>query len=114
MSYLAARDQMIDAIQNQINERKAMLLENNKKIQKTAKENEFLIEVAKDYKQYNDYIKRQKEEQIKSYGIIYDYLDKIIDDTNLSTKSLKEVKYEQSLIYNNINNLKTELDSIIS
>ena len=37
MSYLAARDQMIDAIQNQINERKAMLLENHKNIQQTAK-----------------------------------------------------------------------------
>ena len=48
MSYLAARDQMIDAIQNQINERKAMLLENHKNIQQTAKENEFLIEIAKE------------------------------------------------------------------
>jgi hypothetical protein len=113
MSYLAARDQMIDAIQNQINERKAMLLENHKNIQQTAKENEFLIEIAKDYKQYNDYIKKQKEEQIKSYGIIYEYLDKIIADTNFNTNALKDIKYEQSLIFNNINNLKNELDSII-
>ena len=113
MSYLAARDQMIDAIQKQINERKAMLLENHKKMQEIAKENEFLLEVANDYNKYNDYIKKQKEEQIKSYGIIYEYLDKIISDTILSTNALKDVKYEQSLIYNNINNLKNELDSII-
>lgn len=110
---LAVRDKTIQELQNQIAERKKLLIQKHKSLKQTIHENDFLEDVYQDYGKYHAFIKKQKEEQIAAFEIINNYLEKIILETKLTDKSLNEAKFEQRLITQRINVIKKELEEII-
>jgi len=110
---LAVRDKTIQDLQNQIAERKNLLIKKHKNLKQVIHDNEFLEDVYQDYGKYHGFIKKQKEEQIAAFEIINDYLEKIILETKLTDKSLSEAKMEQRVIMQRINDIKKELEEII-
>jgi hypothetical protein len=107
---LAMRDKTIEDLKRTIEERKRLLLLKHKSLKTTIKENDFLADVAQDYNKYYSFIKKQKEDQIAAFEIINRYLEKIISDSKITEKSLKEAKNEQREIIEIIDGIRKELE----
>lgn len=111
---VAIRDKRIASLQNQIENRRKLLLENGKNLKVITDENEYLREIADDYNKYFDYIKEKKEQQIKAFDLIYKYLERLIKSNNYTEEEMINATREQKEILDKINLIKVELDDIIN
>lgn len=111
---VAVRDKTIATLQEQITNRKRLLRENNHKFNKILNENEYLNEISDDYHKYFDYIKDQKEHQIKAFSLIHKYLERLIKSNSISESEITNALRDQKEILEKINHVKSELDEIIN
>lgn len=111
---LASRDLYLQKIENQIMAKRQMLLAKQKMLRKTSKQNVFLEDVQNDYSSYYDFIIKQKENQLRSMGIIKQYLDDIIVSGQLTEEDIFQAKNEQKQILGEIGNIKGSLDEIMT
>jgi hypothetical protein len=110
---LAERDLYLVHIDTLMDEKRKMLLEKQKTLQQTAKENEYLEMVRNDYRKYYNHIVKQKEDQIKAMNYLKQYIDEIIVDGNLTDVDLENAKMEQDELIQEMDNIKGKLDEII-
>jgi len=111
---VAVRDKNIKSLQEQISNRKRLLRENNHKLNIILNENEYLNEISGDYQKYFEYIKDQKEHQIKAFSLIHKYLERLIKSNSITEAEMVNAIRDQRDILEKINNVKSELDDIIN
>lgn len=111
---LAERDLKLLDIENQIKKRQKMILEKGRQLEHTKKENQFLEHVYKDYHKYYTYILTQKEQQIKSFNILQNYLDNLMSTEKMTTEEVENMKNEQGSILKELDKIKKEMDTLIS
>ena len=111
---VAIRDKRIASLQIQIENRRKLLASNNKKLKIITDENEYLNEIANDYNKYFDYIKENKEQQIKAFDLIYKYLERLIKSNNYTEEEMINATREQKEIVEQIDLIKNELNDIIN
>ena len=109
---LAERDLYLVHIDTLMDEKRKMLLEKQKTLQQTAKENEYLEMVRNDYRKYYDYIAKQKEDQIRAMNYLSQYIDEIIVNGKLTDADLENAKMEQDELIQEMDNIKSKLDEI--
>ena len=95
---ISIRDKLLDNLQIELEHRKNMLKKKSMSIQSLSSENRFLENVKDDYSKHYQYIKKIKEEQYRSMGVIADYLDNLLDQTNIADKSVRKAKNQQNKI----------------
>lgn len=100
-------EQLIEAKRN-------MLIEKQKKIRFISKQNTFLGAVKEDYDKYNNYIIKQREDQLKALQILNYYLDDLSRSSNLTKANIKDSKFEQQKIVNEIKKVQKNLNNLIS
>ena len=110
---LAERDLYLVHIDTLMDEKRKMLLEKQKTLQQTAKENEYLEMVRNDYRKYYNHIVKQKEDQINAMNYLKQYIDEIIVDGKLTDVDLENAKMEQDELIQEMGNIKGKLDEII-
>jgi len=110
---LAERDLYLVHIDTLMDEKRKMLLEKQKTLQQTAKENEYLEMVRNDYRKYYNHIVKQKEDQINAMNYLKQYIDEIIVDGKLTDTDLENAKMEQDELIQEMDNIKGKLDEII-
>jgi hypothetical protein len=110
---LAERDLYLVHIDTLMEEKRKMLLEKQKTLQQTAKENEYLEMVRNDYRKYYNHIVKQKEDQINAMNYLKQYIDEIIVDGKLTDVDLENAKMEQDELIQEMDNIKGKLDEII-
>ena len=110
---LAERDLYLVHIDTLMDEKRKMLLEKQKTLQQTAKENEYLEMVRNDYRKYYNHIVKQKEDQIKAMNYLKQYIDEIIVDGKLTDVDLENAKMDQDELIQEMDNIKSKLDEII-
>lgn len=110
---LAERDLYLVHIDTLVDEKRRMLLEKQKALQETAKENEYLEIVRNDYKKYYDYIAKQKEDQIRAMNYLSQYIDEIIVNGKLTDADLENAKMEQGELIQEMGQIKRTLDEIV-
>ena len=110
---LAERDLYLVHIDTLVDEKRRMLLEKQKALQETAKENEYLEIVRNDYKKYYDYIAKQKEDQIRAMNYLNKYIDEIIVNGKLTDADLENAKMEQGELIQEMGQIKRTLDEIV-
>ena len=110
---LAERDLYLVHIDTLMEEKRKMLLEKQKTLQQTAKENEYLEMVRNDYRKYYNHIVKQKEDQINAMNYLKQYIDEIIVDGKLTDVDLENAKMEQDELIQEMGNIKSKLDEII-
>jgi hypothetical protein len=110
---LAERDLYLVHIDTLMDEKRKMLLEKQKTLQQTAKENEYLEMVRNDYRKYYNHIVKQKEDQINAMNYLNQYIDEIIVDGKLTDVDLENAKMEQDELIQEMGNIKSKLDEII-
>jgi hypothetical protein len=110
---LAERDLYLVHIDTLMDEKRKMLLEKQKTLQQTAKENEYLEMVRNDYRKYYNHIVKQKEDQINAMNYLKQYIDEIIVDGKLTDTDLENAKMEQDELIQEMGHIKGKLDEII-
>ena len=110
---LAERDLYLVHIDTLMDEKRKMLLEKQKTLQQTAKENEYLEMVRNDYRKYYNHIVKQKEDQINAMNYLNQYIDDIIVNGKLTDVDLENAKMEQDELIQEMGNIKSKLDEII-
>ena len=109
---ISIRDKVLDNLQVELGHRKNILRNKFVNIDELSKENTFLSGVKDDYKKHYGYIKKIKEEQYRSMGVLADYLDNLLQQTDGANESLRIVKKQQKSVISEMNKIKDEIDDI--
>ncbi len=109
---LAERDLYLVHIDTLMDEKRKMLLEKQKTLQQTAKENEYLEMVRNDYKKYYNHIVKQKEDQINAMNYLKQYIDEIMVNGKLTDVDLENAKMEQDELIQEMADIKSKMDEI--
>jgi len=110
---LAQRDMRLSQIENEIKNKKMLLVRKRKDLDKKEKLNEYLSGVKTDYNKYYDYIVEEKQQQMNTLNLLKEYLDDLVQTENLVDRQLRTVRRDQKDILGEIDNIKNELDNII-
>jgi hypothetical protein len=110
---LAERDKYLSEIEEEIKSKKNLLLEKRKYLKKISGDNRFLTGVNRDYQTYYDFIKKQKEDQMKTLNYLNDYISDMMVTTKLTDQDIAESNKEQRRILSEIKNIRKSLEEII-
>lgn len=113
MTSLAERDIKIDILRQVLKESLEYMNSKSDTIQTISKDNEFLIDVAKDYHTYNSIIKQQKIKQMELFETLNQYINTISDTMSKTDNILKQSENQKHQIMEEIKSLKKEIDDII-
>ncbi len=101
-------------LQYVIEAKRNMLLKKQKKIQRISKQNAFLEHIKNDYLNYNNYIVKQKQDQIKALQMLNIYLHDLNRSGQLSEHNIQDAKIEQQKIVKELKSIKHGLDKIMN
>ena len=101
-------------LQYVIEAKRNMLLKKQRKIQTIAKQNAFLEHIKNDYLNYNNYIVKQKQDQLTALNLLNNYIDDLSRSGNLSKHNIRDAKMEQRKIVKELNSIKHGLDKIMN
>ncbi len=101
-------------LQYVIEAKRNMLLKKQKKIQRISKQNAFLEHIKNDYLNYNNYIVKQKQDQIKALQMLNIYLHDLNRSGQLSEHNIQDAKIEQQKIVKELKYIKHGLDKIMN
>lgn len=110
---LRERDNQFMQIQELIESKRNLLYEKQQKLKKISKQNQFLELIKDDYSNYYNFIKQQKNEQIKALELLDNYIDDLTQTGKLTKNNIEDAKQEQKNILNEVKNIKTSLDEMI-
>ena len=110
---ISIRDKLLDNLQIELGHRKNMLKKKSMNIQSLSSENRFLENVKGDYQKHYQYMKKIKEEQYRSMGIIADYLDNLLEQTEVADKSVRRAKNQQKKILTEMGKIEEEIKDLM-
>ena len=111
---LAERDSHIIRIEQQIEAKRKLLLEKQKKMNVLAKQNAFLVGVRDDYNRYHQYVVKQKQDQINAMESLHQYLADLANSTDMTVNNIKDASIEQDKILKVMRKIKGELDELVN
>ena len=107
------KDTQLMKIEEIIDSKRKMLINKQKRLRFMSKQNAFLDAVREDYDKYNDYIVKQKHEQMKAFGVLNSYITDLNRSTKLTKQNMVDSKEEQRKIVNEIKSIQHNLDEIV-
>ena len=107
------KDTQLMKIEELISSKRKMLINKQKRLRFMSKQNAFLGAVKEDYDKYNDYIVKQKQEQMKAFGVLNSYITDLNRSTKLTKQNMVDSKEEQRKIVNEIKSIQHNLDEIV-
>jgi len=111
---LGQRDLHLLQIQQEIKNKKNLLVRKKKELDTKQQLNEYLNGVKEDYSKYYDFILNEKRQQHSALMLLKEYVDDLIHTENLVDEQLRTAKHDQKDIINEIDKVKAELDEIVS
>lgn len=106
-------DNELMTVQELINKKRRYLLEKQMYIQHLEKQNKFLRDVRNDYNTYNQYMVKQRQDQILALHILNEYVQDLAISGKLTKTDLDDAKQEQANVLSEINKLKGSLGTIV-
>ena len=110
---ISIRDKLLDNLQIELEHRKNMLKKKSIDIQSLSSENRFLENVKDDYQKHYQYMKKIKEEQYRSMGIIADYLDSLLEQSKIADNSVRKAKNQQNKILSEMGKIEEEIEDLM-
>jgi chromosome segregation ATPase len=111
---LKKKDEEFIHLQELIEKKRNSLMIKQQKLQVISKQNHFLEEVQKDYAKYYNFIVEQKRDQIKALELLNNYISDLTKSNRLTKHNIEDATEEQKKIVQEIQNIKTSLDSLLS
>lgn len=110
---LAQRDLNLLQIEREIMNKKYLLVNKKKDLDKKQKLNNYLDTVKDDYTKYYDFIVNEKQQQYNALLLLKEYMNDLTKTENLVDEQLRSVKHDQKDIIREIDKVKNELDELI-
>jgi hypothetical protein len=107
------KDTQLMKIEEIIDTKRKMLINKQKRLRFMSKQNAFLDAVREDYDKYNEYIVKQKHDQMKALRVLQSYIDDLNRSTKLTKQNMTDSKEEQRKIVNEIKSIQHNLDEIV-
>jgi hypothetical protein len=111
---LAERDLNLFQVEQEIKNKKMLLVKKKKDLDNKYKLNHYLNGVKNDYSKYYDYILKEKQQQQNALTLLKEYIDDLIKTEHLVDDQLRTAKHDQKDIINEIDKVKDELDELIN
>lgn len=112
--YREMQDDEYLQLQNIIEAKRNMLIRKQKQLKRISKYNNLLQQIRDDYSKYNDYIVKQKQDQLTALRSLNTYIGDLTRSGNLSKNNIHDAKIEQRKIVKELNSIKRGLDKIIN
>lgn len=96
-----------------IDTEKKSLIDDVEELERERETNEFLKEIASDYKRYHESLVAQKKRQQEELMKILDYLDSLLETQAVTKYTLSHTQNEQKRVINEIKQLQKDMDNII-
>jgi hypothetical protein len=110
---LAERDNYVRRIEDQILAKREMLVKKRHYLDNIMHSNRFLQRIRNDYAKYNDYIRREKEEQLRAMQLLHQYTKDLEDSGERMEKDFKVIQRDSDYIMNEIGTLRTQLNDLV-
>jgi hypothetical protein len=110
---LAERDLHLIQIEQEIMNKKRLLVKKKKDFDKKQKLNQYLDGVKVDYTKYYDYIVVEKKQQYNALMLLKEYMSDLMKTEHLVDDQLRTAKHNQKDIIREIDKVKVELDELI-
>ena len=110
---LPEQDSYLVEIDKQIQIKRKFLLERRHHLEKASQENKFLTTVKNDYQKYQNYILKQKQEQIGAMNTLDQYLDDLIVTGKMTQSDIDQSKKDKREILGEISKIKKDLDDLM-
>ena len=94
----------------EIDKKRKILKDEYKILQERKTENKFLEQVYGDYKNYYSLIVQEKQKQYESLLNISNYLDSLIQETNIAKDKLEQLKNDKYKILGKIDEVRSEIN----
>ena len=98
----------------EINKRKEFLKDEYKILQERKRENNFFEQVYDDYKKYYSLIIEEKQKLYEALQNISNYLDSLIEESNMAKDKLEELKNDKYKILGKIEQVRSEINDFTS
>lgn len=96
-----------------VNKEKQILVNQMEDLEEEREQNEFLKEIAHDYKRYKNAIINQKKNQQRQLLKILNYLDQIMETNAVTKYTLSHTYNEQKRLVNEIKQIQRDMDNIL-
>ena len=96
-----------------VNKEKQILVNQMEDLEEEREQNEFLKEIAHDYKRYKNAIINQKKNQQTQLLKILNYLDQIMETNAVTEYTLSHTHNEQKRLVNEIKQIQRDMDNIL-
>jgi hypothetical protein len=111
---LATRDLKLIQITEEIQNKKKLILNKKKELEKKKSVNTYLEIVSNDYNNYYNYILKQKQNEFKAMNLLNSYVSDLLNTNKLVDNQLRLAKHDQKEILNEIDKIQGELNNIIA
>jgi len=110
---LGERDLYIRKLEEEIKNKKALLLQETTNIENVKKGNKLLDGVHKKYKAYYDTIVKEKQQQQDAMMLLNQYLDELIKNEHISEKQVKGARKDQQDIIEEMEKITLDLKDLV-
>jgi hypothetical protein len=110
---LGERDLYLQKLEENIKNKKALLLKETTNIENVKKDNKLLEGVHQKYKVYYDGIVKEKQQQYDAMMLLNQYLDELIKKEHISGKQINHAKKDQQDIIGEMEKITMELKEIV-
>lgn len=110
---LAERDLQLIQIEQEIMNKKRLLVKKKKELDKKYDSNHYLSGIKDDYTKYYDYIVKEKQQQHNALLLLNEYINDLMKTEHLVDEQLRTAKHDQKDILKEIDKVKVELDELI-
>jgi hypothetical protein len=110
---LGERDLYIRRLEEEIKNKKELLITQAKDVENVKKSNKFLDGIHKNYKSYYDGAVKEKQQQYDAMMLLREYLDELIKKEKMSGRQLSAVKRDQKDIIMEMDKITHELKDMI-
>jgi hypothetical protein len=108
------KDLKIYRMKDLLNKKRKLMFEKEREIKELGNQNSFLETVVHDYENYNTVILEEKIKQKKALKILSDHIREISKNINSDEFKLNRVKVDQTLLLDEIQNIRDEIEYVLS
>jgi len=106
---VAKRDLKLLQIDEEIKNKKHLILKKKKELEKRKADNTYLDAIFADYNQFHKYAIEQKQKEYKAMNLLKEYIADLVKTEKLLDNQLRTAKYDQKEVIGEIAKIKEEI-----
>lgn len=108
----ADNDKKIKKLEETINQKKIYLVNKQKELEISSRNNDYLLTILEDIKNYNNKIHYEKLQQIQALELLNNYIYNLRKEEQLTDGNIEDAKFEEMRIKKEIQEIRNNLDDI--